>query len=156
MKSEKATGNPRIVLTESAEQEREKLKNEGSWGGYWNSSFFSKDGEQTILNSIHPQQSYFPDRNGDPGDYFRTYRETIFKNLSHDNEKIRQKWIWLVGLFNANRKLFASITGQDPPPAIDIDEDLPTIIVNYLDQPDPNWMEKFRQAGYVVKINKPN
>ena len=33
-------GNPRIVLTESAEQELKKLKNEGS--RYWNSSFFFK------------------------------------------------------------------------------------------------------------------
>ena len=145
VKSEKDTENPRIVLTESAEQERIKLKNEGSWEGYWNSSFFSKDGEQTILNSIHPHQSYFPDKNGDPGDYFRTYCETILKNLSHDNEKIRQKWIWLARLFNANRKLFSSIIGQEPPPAIDIDENLPPIILNYLNLPEQNT--KFGSGG---------
>ncbi|AKS22878.1 hypothetical protein ABH19_02605 [Leptospirillum sp. Group II 'CF-1'] len=41
---------------------------------------FSKDeAEQTILNSIHPEQSFFPDKDGDPGDYFRKYRETILK-----------------------------------------------------------------------------
>lgn len=111
VKNEKTEVNPRIVLTESAEQELKKLMSEGSW--YWNSSFFSKDeAEQTILNSIHPFQSYFPDKDGDPGDYFRKYRETILKNLSNDDldTKARQKGLWFAGLFNSNSKIFSSLT----------------------------------------------
>ena len=77
---------------------------------------FSKDeAEQTILNSIHPFQSYFPDKDGDPGDYFRKYRETILKNLSNDDldTKARQKRLWFAGLFNANvKQLFGPMTGQ--------------------------------------------
>ncbi|MHB1757869.1 MAG: hypothetical protein ACYCT9_10235 [Leptospirillum sp.] len=151
-------GNPRIVLTESAKQELKKLKNEGSI--YWNSSFFSKDElRQTILNSIHPFQSYLPDKDGDPVEYFNKYRETILKNISKDNQKdegIRQKWFWCAGLFNANvKQLFSSLTSKTPPPPIDIDEKSPTIILNYLNQElDPNWAEAFKAPGYVVRFNK--
>ena len=149
--------NPRIVLTKSAEQELKKLKNEDSW--YWNSSFFSKDeAEQTILNSIHPFQSYFPDKDGDPGDYFRKYRETILKNLSNDDldPKARQKWLWFAGLFNSNNKIFSSLTSRESPPIIDTDETLPSIIVNYLNQePDPNWMEEFKVPGIKIRFNNP-
>lgn len=137
----KDKGNPRIVLTESAEQELKKLKNEGS--RYWNSSFFSKDeAGQIILNPIHPFQNYFPDKDGDPGDYFRKYRETILKNLSNDDldTKAKQKWLWFAGLFNANTKqLFSSLTSQAPPPTIETVETLPTIVLNCLNQEvDPN------------------
>ena len=138
---EKTTNHPQIVLTESAEQELKKLKNEGS--RYWNSSFFSKDeAGQIILNPIHPFQNYFPDKDGDPGDYFRKYRETILKNLSNDDldTKAKQKWLWFAGLFNANTKqLFSSLTSQAPPPTIETVETLPTIVLNCLNQEvDPN------------------
>jgi hypothetical protein len=149
-------GNPRIVLTKSAEQELKKLKNEGSW--YWNSSFFSKDeAGQVILNLIHPEQSYFPDKDGDPGDYFRKYRETILKNLSNNalDTKARQKWLWFAGLYNSNNKIFSSLTSQEPPLIIDIDEKLPSIIVNYLNPPDPTGMEAFKVPGVTIRINKP-
>ena len=139
---EKTTNHPQIVLTESAEQELKKLKNEDSW--YWKSSFFSKDGDQIILNSIHPFQSYFPDKDGDPSDYFRKYRETILKNLSNDDldTKARQKWLWFAGLFNSNNKIFSSLTSQKHPPTIDTDETLPTIVLNYLNLPDPNGLDE--------------
>ena len=61
----------------------------------------------------------------------RKYRETIRENLSNDDldEKVKQKWLWFARLFNSNNKIFSSLTSQEPPPIIDIDEALPTIIV---------------------------
>lgn len=158
VEKEKITKHPQIVLTESAMHELEKLKNEGSWEGYWNSSFFSKDKlGQIFLNSIHPQQSYFPDKNGDPVDYFRTYREMILENISKKNQKdegIRQKWLWFAGLFNANvKQLFSSLTSKTPPPPIEIDGNL---ILNCLNQElDPDWIKKHTAPGFVVKFNHP-
>lgn len=152
--AEKKAGNPKIVLTESAEKAlKELIEN-----GYPRYSIYAKDElGQIILNSIHPFQNYFPDKDGDPGYYFAKYRGTIIRNLSNGqlDEKARQKWLWAAGLFNSNNKIFSSLTSLKPPPTIQTDETLPTIFVNYLNLPDPDWMEKNRQRGIVTRINKP-
>ena len=148
-------GNPRIVLTESAEQALNELIEKG-WPRY---AIFAKDEPgQVILNSIHPEQSFFPDKKGSPSEYFRTYRETLLKNLSNNDldTDARQKWLWFAGLFNANiKQLFSPMTGQKPPPRIETDGILPTFILNYLNPLDPNWMETFKAPGVKIRIHKP-
>lgn len=150
VKGEK-TDNPQIFLTKSAE----KALNELMEKGYWRYSIYAKNAQgQIILNSIHPETSYLPDANGKIGDYFRKYRETILNNLSNDDLKVRQKWLWFAGLFNENLKTLSSLIGQDARSML-IDEKLLAITLNYLNPPesDQDWMNPFKAPGFSVRIN---
>ena len=152
--AEKKAGNPKIVLTASAK----KALNELIEKGYPRYSIYAKDElEQIILNSIHPFQDYFPNKYGAPDNYFNKYRDTIMENLSNGklDEKARQKWLWTAGLFNSNNKIFSSLTSLEPPPTIQTNEALPTIIVNYLNPLDPDWMNDCKAPGVRLTLQYP-
>ena len=151
VKAERNAGNPKIILTESAE----KVLNELIEKGYSRYAIYAKDEMgKVILNSIYPEKNYLPDQNGDIGDYFRKYRETILENLSNDDLKVRQKWLWFAGLFNENLKTFSSLIGQEARSML-IDEKLLAITLNYLNPPESNqdWMNQFKAPGFSVRIN---
>ncbi len=149
---EKTTKHPQIVLTESAKEALDKLIKKG-WPRY---AIYAKDElGQVILNSIHPEKTYLPNKNGDVADYFKKYRQTILEKLSIDNLESRQKWIWFIGLFNANVKEMSSLIGYNAQ-ALKIDEKLFALTLNYLNQElDPNWAEPFKAPGFRVKFNHP-
>jgi hypothetical protein len=147
---EKNAVNPQIVLTESAEKNLDEF-NEKSEFKY--AIFAKNELGKIILNTIHPEPSYMPDPKGDINEYFRKYNHTIRANLSHDDLKVRAKWLWFAGLFNANVQYFSTIDK-----AMAIDHGLPNVEINYLNPPEENsdWMQSFTAPGASVRINPPN
>ncbi|HQU08224.1 MAG: hypothetical protein B7Z60_06295 [Ferrovum sp. 37-45-19] len=118
------------------------------------STFAKNELGKIILNTIHPEPSYLPDPKGDINEYFRKYKHTIRANLSHDDLKARAKWLWFAGLFNANVQYFSEIKDK----SLAIDQELPSITINYLNPPTPlednfRWAMPFVAQGVVMKIN---
>jgi hypothetical protein len=148
---EKNEVNSQIVLTESAEQNlNEFINNEGVKFA----TFAKNESGQVILNSVHPEKCYLPDPRGDVNAYLKKYRDTILENLSHEDPKARAKWLWFAGLFNANIRYFSEITDK----SLAIDQELPSIKINYLNPPTPpednfKWATPFVAQGVFVKIN---
>ncbi|MFA5171777.1 MAG: hypothetical protein WC426_09430 [Sulfuriferula sp.] len=139
VEGEKNAVNPQIVLTESAEQNLSEFINNG---GVKFSTFTKNELGKTILNSIHPEQSYLPDPHGDANAYFKQYRDTILENLSHKDTKARSKWLWFAGLFNANVLYFSTIEKT-----MLIDTELPNITINYLNPPSEksDWIQDLQK-----------
>lgn len=147
---EKNAGNPHIVLTKSAEN---ALNDFIEKSGCRYSIFAKNELEQIILNSIHPQeQSYLPDPDGDVNEYFCKYRNTILENLSIDNPRAKEKWLWFAGFFNANVKYFSRIKDK----SVAIDQKLLSVTMNYLNPPEENfdWMKPFQDLGRTVTFNR--
>lgn len=152
VEKEKITKHPQIVLAKSAIEALDKLIEKG----WWRYAIFAKDElGQVILNSIHPEKIYLPDKNGEITKYFRSYREIILNNLSHDNREVKEKWLWFAMLYEANVKYFSDLSRQIP--SLSINEELPVLTLNYLNPPEQNWdwAEPFKAPGCVVKINHP-
>lgn len=125
---EKNAGNPQIILSKSAEQ----VFNSYISNGGQRFAFFAKNElGQIILDSIYPQPAYLPDPQGDVNKYFRSYRSTIIKNLTHADPKARAKWLWFTGLFNANIQHSSTIDKS-----MVINQELPNIEINYLNPPE--------------------
>ena len=151
VKAEKNTGNPKIILTDSAE----KAINDLIEKGYTRYSIFAKDEiDQVILNSLHPEKRYLPDPEGEITEYFGRYRETILNNLSNDNHSVKEKWHWFAILFEANVNYFSDL--KRTVPSLSINGKLPIVTLNYLNPPetDQNWFESFKTPGFSLRFRK--
>ena len=149
---EQAARNPQIVLTESAKQALDNLIS----GGHTRYAIFAKnESGQIILDSIYPHETYMPTNSVLVEEYYERYRETIVKNLSHEDLRAREKWLWFAGLFNANIRSFRSMIGSSP---MAIDRELPSITMNVLNPPeqDSNWWNALKMPGVSVIIVNPN
>lgn len=156
VENEKKACNPQILLTPSAKQNLDEFVSHGD--GYKFAIFAKNEHGQVILNSIHPHQSYLPNTKGDINNCFRKYGKTIRTNLSssHVEPRVRAKWIWFAGLFNANVRYFSDIRDKK---AIEIRQDeLPGVTLNYLNPPEQNskCMDAHKARGVTVKINHPS
>jgi len=150
VEAEKEECYPRIVLAESAEQVLNDLIKNGQ-----RFSIFTRDErERIILDSIYPHQNYLPDPTGGVDEYFRRYRGTIIKNLTHDDPKAKEKWRWFAGLFNANVRYFSEIHDDN---LIEAAQILPNVTINYLNPQEENsvWMDSCKAPGVQVVINRP-
>ena len=150
--AEKKAGNPKIVLTASAE----KALNELIGKGYPTYAIYAKDDlGQVILNSLHPEKSYLPDPKGEITEYFGRYRETILNNLSHDNREVKEKWRWFAALFEANVKYFSDLRMKTP--SLSIDKELSVVTLNYLNPPEQNsdWLNAFKVPGVRFTLSHP-
>jgi hypothetical protein len=150
--AEKKAGNPKIVLTESAEKALKELIEKG----YPSYAIYAKDElGQVILNSLHPEKSYLPDPKGEITEYFGRYREIILNSLSHDNREVKEKWRWFAMLYEANVKYFSDLRMKIP--SLSIDEELPGVTLNYLNPPEQNsdWMNDFKVPGVRFTLQYP-
>ena len=147
---DKSGDHPQIVLTDQATDALDELL-ANNMPPYC--IFAKNEFGKIILNAIHPEPSYLPDPQGDVNEYFRSYRDTILNNLSHDDPKARAKWLWFAGLFNANVQCFSKIDKS-----MVIDRELPSVKINYLNPPekDNDWRKPFMLPGVSASINLPN
>ena len=147
-------GAPQITLAESAEKE---LGNLIKCGRPRYSIFARNEQGNIILNSIHPEPTYMPDKSGTVAEYYKKYREIIFGNLnklnSQEHSQAKDKWIWFARLFNANIKYFSLSS-------IPIDDELLTVSINYLNPPDTegsstsfDWMKHFTAPDMKIQFN---
>ncbi len=149
---EKTARNPQIVLTESAKQALDNLIS----SGHTRHAIFAKnESGQIILDSIYPYDTYMPTNSVSVEEYYNRYRDTIVENLSHEDLRAREKWLWFACLFNANIRSFRSMIGSSP---MAIDRELPSITMNVLNPPeqDSNWWNALKMPGVSVIIVNPN
>ena len=148
---EKHAGNPQIVLTESAKKALDELIEKGMPR---HGIFAKNELGWIILDSIYPHQNYLPDKEGNVDTYFRKYRDTILKNLSHDDPRAKEKWLWFSGLFNANVKYFSTHFAMIKDGSIAIDQELLSVTMNYLNPPEENsnWMDRHMAPGVRVTL----
>lgn len=147
---EKAACNPQIVLTDSAKQELDRLIRNPNCPRY--AIFAKNELGQVLLDSIHPYADYMPSRSRSVAEYYGHYRNTIVQNLSHEDLRAREKWLWFAGFFNANVRDFGSMIGNC---ISEIDAASPRITMNYLNPPanDFSWMTPFQAPGVTVILN---
>ena len=150
---EKAARNPQIVLTDSAKNELDRLISGPNCPRY--AIFAKNELGQVVLDSIYPHETYLPTTSMSVGEYYGRYRSTIVQNLSHEDLRVREKWLWFAGFFNANVRYFGSMIGRD---IQEIDQELPSITMNYLNPPatDQRWLDDFRASGVRVILTEPN
>ena len=153
VKGEKAARNPQIALTDSAKQGLDRLISDPNCPRY--AIFAKNELGQVVLDSIYPHETYLPTTSMSVGEYYGRYRSTIVQNLSHEDLRVREKWLWFAGFFNANVRYFGSMIGSD---IQEIDQELPSITMNYLNPPatDRRWLDDFRASGVRVILTEPN
>lgn len=150
--AEKKAGNPKIVLTESAEKTLKELIEKG----YPSYAIYAKDElGQVILNTLHPEKSYLPDPKGEITEYFGKYREIILNNISHDNREVKEKWRWLAMLYEANVESFSDLRMKFP--SLSIHDTLPVVTLNYLNPPekDSGWVNDTKAPGFRCRLKVP-
>ena len=150
---ERAAHYPQIVLADSAKQGLDRLISDPNCPRY--AIFAKNELGQVVLDSIYPHETYLPTTSMSVGEYYGRYRNTIVQNLSHEDLRVREKWLWFAGFFNANVRYFGSMIGSD---IQEIDQELPSITMNYLNPPANNfsWMTPFQAPGATVRIVNPN
>lgn len=153
VKGEKAARNPQIVLTNSAKNELERLISDTNCPRY--AIFAKNELGQVVLDSIYPHADYMPTKSESVAKYYGRYRNTIVQNLSHEDLRAREKWLWFAGFFNANTRSFGSMIGNS---IAEIDAELPSITMNYLNPPatDQPWLDDFTASGVRVILTEPN
>ena len=146
---EKAAHNPQIVLTESAKQELCRLI-ANNYPTY--AVFAQNELGQVLLDSIYPHADYMPTKSESVAGYYGRYRNTIMQNLSHEDLRVREKWLWFAGFFNANVRYFGSMIESG---IQEIEQELPSITMNYLNPPtnDSSWMTPFQAPGVTVIVD---
>ena len=150
---ERAAHYPQIVLADSAKQELDRSISDLNCPRY--AIFAKNELGQVVLDSIYPHETYVPTTSMSVSEYYRRYRTTIVQNLSHEDLRVREKWLWFAGFFNANVRYFRSMIGSG---IQEIDQELPSITMNYLNPPatDQRWLDDFRAPGATVILTEPN
>ena len=153
VKGERAAHYPQIVLTKSAKQELDRLISDPNCPRY--AIFAKNELGQVVLDSVYPHETYVPTTSASVGEYYGRYRNTIVQNLFHEDLPVMEKWLWFAGFFNANIRSFGSMIGNS---IAEIDAELPSITMNYLNPPatDQRWLDDFRASGVRVILTEPN
>ena len=152
---EKAARNPQIVLTESAKQALDNLISNCNCHRY---AIFAQSAlGEIILDTLYPYPDYMYDKSVSVEEYYRRYRTTIVQNLSHEDLRVREKWLWFAGFFNANVRYFQGSMIEESD-SMAINQELPSITMNYLNPPatDQRWLDDFRPSGVRVILTEPN
>lgn len=147
--------HPQIILTESAIENMESFTSKG----IQKAAFFTiNEIGQKIINSIYPFPAYWGetksmDERYDVTERYRKYRGTIVRNLNHGNARVREKWMWISRLFDANVSFSSYISDK----TIAIGQDRPRIVINYLNlqDQDPKWLDVFKAPGVIAKFRPP-